>query len=181
MNITPPPRNRDREGAGASTYLITFASYGSWLPGQTGAISRKQNMFGARLEEADVNKERRAKNQMKQQPYLLDDIRREIVLKSLQDVCGHRNWNLLAAHVRTNHVHAVVEASQSAELVINAFKAYASRALNRIELDGSDRRRWVRHGSTRHLWTREAVTAAIRYVVQNQGEAMAVFEQHAAC
>ena len=43
-------------------------------------------------------------------------------------------------------------------------------------LDGPARKRWVRHGSTRWLWKRENVSAAIRYVVDEQGDPMAVFE-----
>ncbi|MBC8165882.1 MAG: hypothetical protein H7Y20_08425, partial [Bryobacteraceae bacterium] len=49
---------------------------------------------------------------MKLEPYLLDAIRREVVLTSLQPVCLHRDWTLLAAHVRTNPVHGVVAAHQ---------------------------------------------------------------------
>jgi hypothetical protein len=52
------------------------------------------------------------------------------------------------------------------------FKAYASRALNRIE---GPRRRWARHGSTRWLWRDQDVRRAIRYIVEEQGEPMAVF------
>ncbi len=64
-------QNRDREGA-AATYLITFVCYGAWLPGQTGAVPRTQNAFGAPLPEADTRKEQRARNRMSQEPYLLD-------------------------------------------------------------------------------------------------------------
>ncbi len=55
-------------------------------------------------------------------------------------------------------------------------KAYASRSLAEQGFDPPDRRRWARHGSTRYLWTAERVEAAIQYVVQEQGEPMAVFE-----
>ncbi len=47
---------------------------------------------------------------MLQGPYVLDRAGREVVLAALQRHCGHRGWTLLAAHVRSNHVHAVVEA-----------------------------------------------------------------------
>ena len=117
---------------------------------------------------------------MKQEPYLLDAIRREVVLKSLKQVCFYRDWTLLAAHVRTNHVHVLVAASQSAEHVMNAFQAYASRALNAMTLDSPNRRRWARHGSTRHLWTTASVSAAVHYVVCEQGEPMALFEMPSA-
>jgi len=59
---------------------------------------------------------------------------------------------------------------------MNDFKAYASRRLNRMRLDEPDRKRWARHGSTRFLWKPQHVCAAIHYVVDEQGDAMSVFE-----
>ena len=56
---------------------------------------------------------------MDQPPYYLDQTRRDAVLKVIQEVCGHRGWGLLAAHVRSNHVHAVVEAEIPPERVMN--------------------------------------------------------------
>ncbi len=89
--------------------------------------------------------------------------------------CLHRNWSLWAAHVRTNHVHAIVEADVAPESVMNAFKSYASRGLNRLEIDEPGRKRWARHGSTRWLWKDEDVLEAVRYVVSGQGEPMEVY------
>ena len=82
----------------------------------------------------------------------------------------------LAAQARTNHVHIVVEAEDRPERVMNDLKSYASRCLNRRGLDEPARKRWARHGSTRWLWKPENVSAAIRYVVDGQGDPMAVFE-----
>jgi REP element-mobilizing transposase RayT len=97
------------------------------------------------------------------------------VLNALRDVCLHHGWNLWAAHVRTNHVHAVVEADVRPEKITHAFKSYASRSLNRLGIDGLERKRWARHGSTRWLWKDEDVQEAIRYVVSGQGEPMEVY------
>jgi REP element-mobilizing transposase RayT len=83
---------------------------------------------------------------------------------------------MLAAHVRTRHVHVVVQAGAAPEAVMTTFKGYASRALNQLGIDGEDRRRWARHGSTRYLWTRDEVFSVIHYVVCEQGAPMAVFE-----
>jgi REP element-mobilizing transposase RayT len=94
----------------------------------------------------------------------------------MQEVCAYRHWALLAVHVRSNHVHVVVDADRSAEQVMNALKSYASRALHRIAWDEPDCRRWAHHGSTRHLWTKDAISAAVHYVICKQGVAMAVFE-----
>jgi REP element-mobilizing transposase RayT len=90
--------------------------------------------------------------------------------------CQDRKWNLLAAHVRTNHVHLVVEAEAQPERVMNDLKSFASRRLNELGFDGVDRKRWARHGSTRWLWKRDAVLAAIAYVMDKQGDKMAVYE-----
>ena len=113
---------------------------------------------------------------MDQLPYALDRDRREAVLRSMQEVCQQRHWSLHAAHVRTSHVHAVVEADARPEKILNDFKSYASRCLNQMGLDEAARKRWARHASTRWLWKKEHVSAAIRYVVDEQGDPMAVFE-----
>ncbi|MDQ2712015.1 MAG: transposase [Acidobacteriota bacterium] len=64
---------------------------------------------------------------MQQTPYRLDEVRRDLVLGTLHEVCQHRDWSLLAAHVRTNHVHAVLSADRDPEHVMNTFKSWASR------------------------------------------------------
>jgi REP element-mobilizing transposase RayT len=112
---------------------------------------------------------------MVQAPYLLDEIARAVVLQTIQQVCAHRRWNLLAAHVRTNHVHVIVEGEVKPDKVMNHFKSYASRRLNKLGRDGPNRRRWAHHGSTRWLWNDQDVRDAIRYVIDEQGEPMAFF------
>ena len=112
---------------------------------------------------------------MLQPAYSLDRDGRAAVLSALRGHCVHRGWSLLAAHVRTNHVHAVVEADVLPEKVMNEFKSYASRELNRLERDGPDRKRWARHGSTRWLWKDEDLQQALQYVIEEQGEPMALF------
>jgi hypothetical protein len=57
---------------------------------------------------------------MCQPPYLLDANLRRVVLQAMQEVCANRHWALLAAHVRSNPVHVVVDADRSAEQVMNA-------------------------------------------------------------
>ena len=109
----------------------------------------------------------------------MDGDSRAVVLHALEQVCWHRGWNLLAAHVRSNHVHVIVETEVPPEKVMNDFKAYASRALNQLNCDepGCSRSFFPstgddghRHGSTRWLWKDQGVREAIRYVVEEQGE-----------
>ena len=157
-------------------YFITFACYGGHLHGgESGSVDRNHNLPGGRLLEADPDRVAAERQRMTQAQYLLDRDSRAVVLQALREVCSHRGWGLLAAHARTNHVHAVVEAEVLPEKIMNHFKSYASRGLNQLGRDGSERKRWARHGSTRWLWKDQDVQEAIRYVVEEQGEPMAVF------
>jgi len=113
---------------------------------------------------------------MDQASYGMDRGRREVVLAALLERCSDQRWRLLAAHVRANHVHVVIEAEVRPERIMNDLKSYASRCLNQQGLDDATRKRWARHGSTKWLWKPENVSAAIRYVVDEQGPPMAVFE-----
>ncbi len=158
------------------TYLITFSCYGSHLHGdESGSVDRNHNVPGHRTLEPDAARVSRERNLMDQAPYLLDAPSRGTVLKAIQEVCSYRPWPPLAAHVRTTHVHVIVETQAKPELAMNTFKSYASRRLNEISADSPDRKRWSRHGSTLCLRDRENVAAAIRYVVDGQGEPMAVW------
>jgi len=95
-----------------------------------------------------------------------------MVLESVREVCVVRDWHMVAAHVRSTHVHCVVGYVERPNRVLADFKAYASRALNQTE---GYRRRRAREGSTRRLPTSAAVASAVRYVVDGQGDAMAVY------
>ncbi|HWF48727.1 MAG TPA: transposase [Bryobacteraceae bacterium] len=157
-------------------YLITFACYGVHLHGhESGSVDRHHNVYGSRPLRAEPQRVSHERGQMVQEPYLLDQGRRAAVLEAIGDVCLNRGWNLRAAHVRSTHVHVVMEADIRPEKVLNYFKSYASRYLNGLGMDEPDRRRWARHGSTRWLWKDEDVREAIRYVVEEQGEPMAVY------
>ena len=63
---------------------------------------------------------------MDQPPYILDPDSRATVLEAIQVVCSFRKWTLLAAHVRTTHVHVIVAADVPPEKVMKDFKSYAS-------------------------------------------------------
>jgi len=72
-------------------------------------------------------------------------------------------------------VHCIVSLVTTPERAISDFKAYASRALNRIEPPS---KRWAREGNARSLPADDAVREAIRYVLDGQGETKQVYVQH---
>jgi REP element-mobilizing transposase RayT len=157
-------------------YFITFACYGTHLHGDdSGSVDRRHKLPGSRFLETHPERVASEHERMHQMPYLLDSVSRKAVLDAIREVCLHRNWTLLAAHVRTTHVHVVTEAEIQPELIMNSFKSYASRSLNRLEPGRPQRARWTRHGSTLWLWKDENVHQAIKYVVEEQGEPMALF------
>ena len=157
-------------------YFLTFSCYGQRLHGDSkGSVSRDRNVPGSPLIEQNEGRVTWEGRKMGQEPYVLDASRRAHVLAALQQRCQDRGWTLKAAHVRTTHVHVVVESDAAPEQVLNQLKSSASRELNLRGCDPEGRKRWAYHGSTRWLWDQQDVDGAVRYVVDGQGEPMAVY------
>ena len=152
-------------------YLITFHTYGTWLPGDPrGTVTREHNQYGEpRRGGCDALLER-SRGLLRNPPVALHAAERVVVLRAFQHVCRHRAWTLHAAHVRTNHAHVVVGAEASPGRIMGDLKAWATRRL--VEAGHRPRGvpRWVRQGSTRSLWQRTAVEAACFYVLHEQGD-----------
>jgi REP element-mobilizing transposase RayT len=158
-----------------AAYFITFSCYGWHPPGQPGTVDRDHNVPGTRLQEPHPKLRQHWETSLKQAPFEMDREQRLIALHAMREVCRYKQWELVAAHVRSNHVHVVVDigGNVSPELVMNALKSYASRTLNLYAPHTKGRLRWARHGSTRHLRSRDEIEAAVRYVLEKQGEPMA--------
>ena len=121
-------------------YLITFHCYGTRLRGdEEGSVDRTRGARGGQLAPSAelVEYGGRAVTHAEAR---LDFGQACTVLAAMRETCGFRGWTLLAAHVRSTHVHVVVDGITATSAVLRDFKAYASRALNR---DGV-RRRWSR-------------------------------------
>jgi REP element-mobilizing transposase RayT len=161
----------------ALAYFITFSTYGTWLHGdERGSVDRKTNAAGEPLVPADPDLRRKREALMTDPEYRMEATERVTVLAAIRQHAGFRGWSLLAAHVRSNHVHIVVAGDARPERMMTEFKAYASRALNRMNPSEAERKYWTRHGSTRWLNTDESVRRAIEYTVAEQGEPMAVYQ-----
>ena len=93
------------------TYLLTFTCYGTRLHGdEPGSVDRDHNIPGTPYAPPDTPRLAAVHNRMAGKPYRLDQVHRELVLAGIQAGCERRNWDLLALHVRADHVHAVVTA-----------------------------------------------------------------------
>jgi REP element-mobilizing transposase RayT len=158
-------------------YFITFTTYGTWVHGRApGSVDKEHNVPGTPFLPPDPKVESSCHATLRQAPYLLDEARRAVVLRTIREVATHRNWKLWAVHVRANHVHIVVTAPSKPEKVMADFKAWASRRLREAFDESADRDRWTQHGSTRYLNTQSALENAVAYVVEEQGDPMACFD-----
>ena len=79
----------------------------------------------------------------------------------------HNRYQVI--NVRTNHTHTVVSANRKASLVLNAFKANATRQLRQDGLWPYSVSPWADKGSKRRLWNERSVAKAIDYVLNGQG------------
>jgi hypothetical protein len=100
-------------------------------------------------------------------------VSRDVVLKAILTTCAVRGWQLDAAHVRMQHVHAVVRGHDPPERMAAALKANATRELRERGLARADTKVWARHASTRWLWDEAQRSVAAEYVYARQGEVMA--------
>ena len=164
----------------ALAYFITFHTYGTWLHGTSkgmGSVDLEHNSYGEEYIAPDAQRENESREAMAQPAYILRSAEeREVVCNAIINLCQERSWNLLAVHVRTNHVHTVVQGDRDPGRMMSDMKARASRALTRAGCDDANRRRWTRHGSTLHLFDEEAVADKIDYTLNRQGAKMAWYD-----
>jgi REP element-mobilizing transposase RayT len=161
----------------ALAYFVTFTTYGAWLHGRApGYVDREHNVAGTPYLPPDANLERQMRSAMRQEPYVLDELRRKIVLRTTKEVAAHRDWKLWAVHIRSNHVHVVITASCHPEKVMVDLKAWCSRRLQEAFDESADRDRWTQHGSTRYLNDENSFNGALKYVIEDQGEAMELYD-----
>ena len=133
-------------------------------------MDRDHNSFGSRLLDESVTRRRYERWKMLGDSTQLNLPARTLTLQAIETACRREHWRLAAAHVRSNHVHVVVSAELKPEKIMGTLKSCTSRALN--DAFGNLRKRWSRHGSTRWLWH---VTAAVSYIVHQQGRPMEVY------
>jgi REP element-mobilizing transposase RayT len=158
-------------------YFITFTTYGTWLHGRAlGSVDREHNNPGAPFLSPNEHLECEMRSALRQEPYLLDGLRRSVVLRTIKEVAAHRKWKLWAAHVRTNHLHVLITAQCKPEKVMIDLKAWSSRRLKEACNESSDRDRWTQHGSTRYLNDEESFNAAVKYVIDDQGAPMELYD-----
>ena len=158
-------------------YFISFRSYGTWLHGdQRGSIDRLHNRYGEPYLPPNEAWQRHNRKQLKTELSSLGARERASVEKAIRETCSVRKWHMQAFNVRTNHVHTVVTANRKPGLVLNAFKANATRQLREDQLWPHASSLWADKGSKIKLWNERSVANAIDYVLNGQGEDLPKFD-----
>ena len=158
-------------------YFISFRTYGTWLHGdRRGSIDRFHNHYRSPYLLPNERRRKCVERQLKTQPLILGTRQRKSVDAAIRETCTIRKWSLLALNVRTNHVHTVVTANRLPALVLNAFKANATRQLRADGLWQHSFSPWADKGSKRRLWTNQSVARAVDYVLNGQGDMLPDFD-----
>jgi REP element-mobilizing transposase RayT len=158
-------------------YFISFRTYGTWLHGdERGSIDRFHNRHRAPFIAPNEKWRNYNRQRLKAQPLILKAKERHAIEAAIRETCEFRHWWLQAINVRTNHVHTVVSANRKPALVLNAFKANATRELRQAGLWSQPFSPWADRGSKRNLWNERSVARAIDYVVNGQGDDLPDFD-----
>lgn len=162
-------------------YFLTWPTYGTWLPGDERGWIKHQR--GWQL--PDPIQKQEAEARMTEDAFRLDDEQRALVNRQIAETCSFRGWTLHAVNCRSNHVHVVLTASQSPEVVRNQLKAWCTRRLKELEIarrletptrsvsEGTNapsirENWWAERGSQRYINDEDSLEAAIRYVLDGQ-------------
>jgi REP element-mobilizing transposase RayT len=157
-------------------WLLTSTTYGTWLPGDArGFVSRVRVGDGPRVEHdipgtpydaALPGLQNSARRQLKGPPIYLTAEQAVVLLAQFQETAAYRQWQLVAVAVMANHIHLVVgvPGDPAPEELLQDFKSYGSRALNRRWGKPVSETWWTESGSKRKLPDEAAVRGAIEYV-----------------
>lgn len=143
----------------AIAYLITWTTYGTWLPGD----ERGWQIWGVGgIQPPNAFLEKTAKSKMKETEFTLSVADRKVVEQTVMKHCDVRGWTLHKVNPRSNHVHVVVTPpGYKPEAVRDQLKAWCTRNLK--PLHPNRERFWTEGASCRYINIEEDLEAAIVY------------------
>lgn len=160
-------------------WLLTWTTYGSWLPGDERGFVGMNREFGLDRHSRNQPNEfpsqpNETLNKYSQQIMRGDAIRldveqAEVLFAQFEETASYRNWTLHAVAIMANHIHCVlgVLGDPESEDLLRDIKSYGSRALNRRWGKPKSETWWTESGSRRKLRDEGDVILAGEYV-ENQ-------------
>jgi len=156
-------------GSDPLAFFLTWTAYGSWLPGDSrGWVDSRGGVHGP-----EPRRQALALRRMAEEAVKFDHVQRVAVEEAITAHCRVRGWHLHAVECRSQHVHVVVTAVDSAaDDVMKQFKSWATRALKAITGDrglSSRIRWWTEGGSRRQIFCEGDLASVVAYVRECQG------------
>ena len=161
-------------------WLLTWRTYGTWLPGDArGSITRVRgdgprvvhNTPGEPVDGAMPGLEASARKVMKGSPVRLSQDQADALADQFEETSRFRGGFILAGAVMSNHVHLVVgvPGDPDPEKLLGDYKAWGTRRLNSEWGKRPNGTWWADGGSKRKLPREESVWSAIAYVLRLAG------------
>jgi len=175
-----------RDLAFGATYLLTWTTYGTWLPGdERGFVGRVpggagghtiHNEPGQPYDADDERLRRAARARMKGAAVHLEPDSARVCAAAFRQVADRYNIGIHAGAIMATHVHLVVTAADAEpSRLLNLFKGVSSRRLGQSFGPRAAGAWWTRGGSYRSLVNDRAIRAATDYV-RAQPSALEVFD-----
>ncbi len=174
-------------GTRGGWYLLTWTTYGTWLPGDPRAfVSRvKQengsyeihNQVGTPFDRDRPVVRELASARMKGDEVVLDEQAAGVCLEGIREACVNGDLLLRIAAIMRTHCHAVVFSQrEEGAAVLQRFKGVSSRRMTQACGKPGAGTWWTRHGSRRLLDTPNSFERAVEYV-RNQERPLVLFEE----
>ncbi|WP_020475494.1 transposase [Zavarzinella formosa] len=173
------------------TWLITWTTYATWLPGDArgfvGDIRTDDaekvihNGHGTEYEQGNPALRKAMKEILSGEPVWLTPEQGVAVAGQIRETMAYRKWILLAVAVMPNHAHVLVTVLETVHqnTILRDLKAYASGALNRLGGKTTGGRWWTHGGSTRLKTDDWMIQTAFAYVRDQPGALCVWIDEHA--
>ena len=157
-------------------WFLTWTTYGQWLPGDPrGCVTRVRDGDSPRIEHDEFGTPydanipglyESAQRALKCPPIRLVSAQAPVLLAQFQETAEYRGWLLVAVGILANHIHLVtgVKGDPDPEKLLQSYKSYASRALNKRWGKPASDTWWTESGSKRKLPDETSIHAAIEYI-----------------
>jgi len=138
-------------------YMVTWTTYGSWLPGDERGYVKDGQILPGNLKTLERNKKRQKSSTVK-----LDAQQKEIVRQLIFTEAERIGQKVEALAVCSNHIHLVARPhSESIEEITGRYKSVTTRALWQYGRQG---RIWTKGFDKRFCFSEEDIAARISYV-----------------
>ena len=146
------------------TFLITWTTYGSWLPGDSRGWRKWRS--GQRLPQPLL--EDWCRDRMKEEAVILNLGHRQVVEEVCREHARIRGWVLHAISVRSNHAHIAVTADDVPNKIRDQFKANGTRVLRRASNPITNDKIWTKGGDIEIVDTEDDLHQVVLYITEAQ-------------